>query len=808
MILMILEKSLRFLVIGAIFLLTLIPFIVSVPLFRFDIFNPNFFIVGENLFFPYITGKNFAFRILVEIMAGGWLALALINPAYRPRRSWVLTAFTVFVLLIGLSNALGAYPFKSFWSNYERMDGWVTLAHLLVYLFVAASMMKTEMLWRRLFQVSLALSACISIYGFLQVIDVVEIGNGAMAGLTARIDSTFGNPIYLAAFMLFNVFIAALLVFQSSKKKWSSMERIVVGIFMLCVTAIFADILKKAGAQWHPYAALIAFDAIVMGLIFLRQNFILSFILVLDVITLLLTSTRGTILGLLGGSVLAAVLVAFFERPTRGGLRSSSLAWRIAVGYIALIIIAAGSFLAVRNTTWIQGAGFLGRLATISLSESTSMTRIINWSIAWEGVKERPLLGWGQENFALVFDKYYDPRMYKAEPWFDRVHNIIFDWLIAGGFFGLFSYLSIFAAALWALWRRGFSTVEASIFTGLLAGYFLHNFFVFDNITSYILFVTILGYIAWRSSAFSNEPPLWQWSLPRKYALVLAVAMAILVGGAYFWINAAALDQNRLLIQAIVPQPGGIAKNLELMKSSIGKGTFGMQEAREQLAQIASRIAGATDVDFAQKQAFYDAAVSEMKLQQDASPLDARFPLFLGIVYNSFGNYAAGAQALQRAHELSLKKQSILYEIAQNAQERGDTAGALKALETAYSLETTNVQARIMYAAMLISTGNSALADGILAPLLATGEAADPRITSAYVAIKKYDKVVAVWEAFVKVQPNDLQGYFTLAAAYYGMGDTAKAIATIEAASRLSPDAAKQAADFIGQIRSGTVQLQ
>src|SRR3989344_6575545 len=49
---MILEKTLRWTVIAAISLLTLIPFLVP-----------------SSLFFPFITGKNFTFRILVEIMA-------------------------------------------------------------------------------------------------------------------------------------------------------------------------------------------------------------------------------------------------------------------------------------------------------------------------------------------------------------------------------------------------------------------------------------------------------------------------------------------------------------------------------------------------------------------------------------------------------------------------------------------------------------------------------------------------------------------------------------------------------------------
>src|SRR3990167_333549 len=53
---MILEKTLRWTVLASIFLLTLIPFYIA-----------------QSLFFPFITGKNFSFRILVEIMTAGWL---------------------------------------------------------------------------------------------------------------------------------------------------------------------------------------------------------------------------------------------------------------------------------------------------------------------------------------------------------------------------------------------------------------------------------------------------------------------------------------------------------------------------------------------------------------------------------------------------------------------------------------------------------------------------------------------------------------------------------------------------------------
>ena len=74
------------------------------------------FIVLNGFFFPFITGKNFAFRILVEVMTGAYITLALINPLYRPRRSALLFAFVLFVVVVALADAFGVYPFKSIWS--------------------------------------------------------------------------------------------------------------------------------------------------------------------------------------------------------------------------------------------------------------------------------------------------------------------------------------------------------------------------------------------------------------------------------------------------------------------------------------------------------------------------------------------------------------------------------------------------------------------------------------------------------------------------------------------------------------------
>src|SRR3989338_11655871 len=130
-----LNKILRWVALGGIFLVPFVPLVVA-----------------NNLFFPFITGKAFAFRILVMLATGAWLILALRDEYYRPKNSRILKALIFFVVVIGLADIFGANPFKSFWSNFERMEGWVTIFHLSLYFLTASAMLNDWKLWKRFFQ--------------------------------------------------------------------------------------------------------------------------------------------------------------------------------------------------------------------------------------------------------------------------------------------------------------------------------------------------------------------------------------------------------------------------------------------------------------------------------------------------------------------------------------------------------------------------------------------------------------------------------------------------------------------------------
>ncbi|MDE1967242.1 MAG: hypothetical protein KGI45_04225, partial [Patescibacteria group bacterium] len=76
-----LKKITYYVVLGALFLIPIFPFIIA-----------------NSYFFPFITGKAFYFRILVEVAFAAWVVLAFIDARYRPRFTPLTIAVTLFTV--------------------------------------------------------------------------------------------------------------------------------------------------------------------------------------------------------------------------------------------------------------------------------------------------------------------------------------------------------------------------------------------------------------------------------------------------------------------------------------------------------------------------------------------------------------------------------------------------------------------------------------------------------------------------------------------------------------------------------------
>ena len=703
------EKVLRGIVLAGVFAL---PFIVL--------------LVTESLFFPYITGKNFTFRIIVEVIFAAWVALALVNAQYRPRWTALLVSVTAFLGVVGLANLLGEDPYKSFWSDFERMEGYITLLHLFAYLLAAGTVLVAEKAWLWLWRTTLGVSSIVSIYALSQLISTSDF----------RLDATFGNPIYLGIYAMFHIFIAAILMARRGALRW---ERIAYGG--------------------------------VIALLF---------------VTLFLSATRGATLGLVGGFFLAALGIAFSLRSNRKV--------RLWVGGVAMImmLIAGGAWLA-RDTSFIQENRTLDRLTNISLQESNISARIIVWGIAWEGIKDRPLLGWGQENFNAVFAKHYDPRMYSHEQWYDRTHNVVLDWFVSTGFIGLFVYLSIFLTLLWTISRTArFTLIQKWLLVGLLAAYMFSNLTVFDNISSYILFFTLIAWIYAMADDVWTAPwgngRIFTKELSHKiFGFLVAPIITIILVLVVWSANIVPLQVSKGIISALrdtgyalsAGRSGSIEeavtyteKSLEKFTMLEAKGTFGQPALRENLAVGADQIRNTQWAPQELKDAWYTAARNGLVAQtQDAH--DPRAAYQLGLLYHEFGQFVEAFQAFADASEFSPNKQSILLRLGTIAANGNNLEVAEEYAQRTFELDRSFDNARALYVFVLIRSGKFEQAKLLLQekPKIA----ADARVLSAYVSQGAHTQARDMWELGVSMNPDNTNVLLSLATVYAQTGDLTRA---------------------------------
>ncbi|MEI6863776.1 MAG: O-antigen ligase family protein [Candidatus Adlerbacteria bacterium] len=758
-------KFLKWALLGGLALVFFVPFIIADGGGAYQN-GFNMYIPFPGSFFPFITGKNFMFRMLVELLAGLYIVLALREPKYRPRTSTLLWVFGAFVLWMGFATMFSVDPTKSFWSNFERMEGYLTVLHLFVYFLIVGAVASAEEWWDRLFQVSIVSSALMGVYALLQLAGALPISSQS----GPRVDGTFGNATYLAVFMLFGVFITLFMLVRQRKSMWAQ---------------IFYGVA-----------------------------------LVLQVTTLYYTQTRGALLGLLGGLILAGLYIVWKGRDAQWQpLRKVAL---VGIGVIAVVVVG---FFALRTTSFVKNSGTLSRFSSISLSDQTTTARFQVWNMALQGVKEKPLVGWGQENFNFVFNKYYSPEMYSQEQWFDRAHNQFLDWLIAGGLPAFALYIAFFVLSVLVIFRSRLSVPEQAVLIGLLAAYAFNNLFVFDDLVSSVYFVTFL--------AFFHS--LSKGALPGSVALSrplsdkgIAVAAPFVMGGALLliWVvNIPGLARAEGLLVALTPQvgvsdgQGGMRAaqkdpkaRLQEFQTALDAGVWpgtplGRQEATEQMLQYASGIAAAASVDPAVKQDTFTATQNATVAMLAARPHDARLELFYGAFLDTFGKYPEALESLTSALVDSPLKQQIMFEKGVVYLNANDTQNAQSVLKTAFDEAPGYRDARILYAAALTYSGNQKSADALLVEAFGTVLVDDSRLLQVYTNKKLYDRVVGIWKARIEQNPQNTQSHLGLAAAYFTSGNKTAAIAELNRAAQLDPALAAQVQSVITQIQNGTLAV-
>jgi len=715
-------------------------------------------LVSESMLFPFITGRNFGFRIIVEIAFALWLGLVISRKAYRPPLTGLTLILLGFLAIVGLADAFGFSPYKAFWSNYERMEGLVAFLHLGAYTLIAASVFRSKKEWLVFLNTILGAGLAVALNAFFQKIGLIEV---LQQGFRARPVGTIGNPSYLAAYLMLTGTIALYLLFER-------------------------DLIWPAHRR------------------FLRYVYGAAAVFLLMIVYL--TGTRGAFLGLLAGFFVFAILYLGLARP-----KEVLVPW-LKRGVIGLLVVATAVpvlFFAFRGADFVKNNLTLSRYANISLLEGRS--RFLIWGMALQGVKERPILGWGQEGFLQVFSKYYNPNIFDQEPWFDRTHNIFFDWLITAGILGLVSYLLLLGSlgyAFFRSYRRRQITMEAMVVVASgLAAYLVQNMFVFDNFNTYLIFFSLFAYAIFlsRGEDISESRPAAEAPKPAGRLWAGTALGIVLMLPTVYSVNFQPMSQARHLItaiqtaeqrtpdgqRAVLVDPALMAEAAEAFNKTLSKKTFGTSEAVEQAGHLVIALLNNPAALQAVHFQFIADVISALEEYLDRFPNDVRMRLFTATIYNrvsilnpSFGE--RGFAHINQVLALNPDRQLAIFVLAENYLLRGENEKAVSAAGRATQLAPQFEATQISYGEFAVYAKNYEVVQAIVDANSENGAVLE-RIGTAFLNSNDGPRATLVFEGLVRKFPEVADFRARLADAYLRIGEGEAAIREAVAASDLDP---------------------
>ena len=705
-------------------------------------------IVVPGTMFPFIFGRVLIFQILIELLATVWLIL-LFKRGMEIKKTAIFYAVIAFWAVNLLATIFSVNASVSFWGKAMRMDGWLFLSHLLLWFLLMVSEFKDEKKWLNFWKITAAVGGLISTVGILQFFFSVWPGLMAQSG---RVFSFLGNPIFYSNYILFFCFMAVYLLWKSKKPT----EKVLwAGLVFLNLAALYLG--KTRGAFWG-----LIFGVIVFGLV------------------LLSTQRRSKKIKFFGLAAVAAGAVIFL------------------------------SLLFLPRFIDLNRSPILSKLSDFSRASFT--TRFIGAEIAWKGIAERPLLGWGPSNFDLIFDKYYNPESLKlsfAETVWDKPHNYFLEMGTAAGFLGIAAYLAIYGAAIFIIFRaKKNGTIDdftAALFSGLLAAKFISVLSSFETPDTLII---LFAFFAYLNSFLADSGETKSRKAPAALSMIL-----ILAAGYFIVINSKNLSAGRAIARA----------NDALYLDQI--------EWRESVLEILGEpspyqdeLVNLTVIDLAAwegRNSYIDEMLAPtlkplteyLAAAEKRNPRAYIYPFELAQVLGMRGDYLSEPEAyplalaaLDRAIRISPSRQSIYLVKGKIYLTRGEQEKAIAILREAVNLYPAAREPHWFLGLALAGGGN--LRDGLTELELgkSIGELKPSEalyLISLYNQEKMYEKIVPIYQNLIERYPrNAAELWANLAATYLELKDKDKAAAAASQALTLDPSLRAGISGFMKKLEA------
>ncbi|XOB41361.1 MAG: O-antigen ligase family protein [Candidatus Nealsonbacteria bacterium] len=510
--------------------------------------------------------------------------------------------------------------------------------------------------------------------------------------------STYERMTGIFTFLHLLAFFVILTSTFKERKDWEKIlaVSVLVGV-ILCIGVLTNSELSTRGGgtigNTSFMAAYLLFNVFFALVLFLtkKSSFLRVFSgisLLFLVPTLLISTARGAIISFWSGLFLILLGYLIFSKKKKLQKAGVFLIFCLVILGIAALIVQP-SFLKNKVESILKDM----------------KPRFVVWETAWKGFLERPLFGWGPENFNVVFTKFFNPCMFLSECggeiWFDRVHNIVLDTLVNSGIIGLLSHLLIFAVSIFTLlkicFKREENMVPYLIMAALLVVYFAQNLLVFDMISSYTVFFLSLGFVSFlrdeeeysfpdsveEPSSFISE------GLGRNIIFVLIISLTIPL--LYFG-NIKPFSSAINTVEIVIASDN-LDETTKIYKKSLNT-LMEKYEIREQFALKLYQSAFNPQNNKETVRIAFQIAEEQMEESIKNNPLDFRPHLFFGRLYFTDYRFSldkekldSAEQIFEKAIELSPTNQQGYWHLAEVKLAKGENQATFDLFKKAIELE-------------------------------------------------------------------------------------------------------------------------
>ncbi|MFA5318534.1 MAG: O-antigen ligase family protein [Patescibacteria group bacterium] len=712
-------------------------------------------VVDQRLFFPYVTTSALYFQLITEVLFFLWVIFILLYPKQRPKFSLLAKIFSLYILTLILATIFSVNQYLSFWGDTERMMGLFSILHFFALFLVGISLFRNKKELKLLLTVFVGISSFLCIYGILQWFGLTNIKPGVN-----RIMATVGNSGVFAGYLIFGLFFSSYLAMSSSEKNWK--------------IAYYAGVL-------------------------------------LHLIAIFLTGTRGAYLGAAAGIFIClAVLLK--------NLKLNKKLRRGAIISVVLIAVLYGLLFINKDNEWIKSKGF-DRATQFSLQESTAITRFMSWKWGLEGFKEKPILGYGLNQFAVPYNKYLEPDYYNYAPgdnYFDRAHNIIIELLSTTGLVGSAAYLLLLIAIFYSIikyYRTEKDRVYLGAMGGLIIAYFIQNLFIFDMLPQILGLMVFLIFI-------NNSPQAEAvYESDKKGApkiLVVLIALILLGGLSYsykkiifneYW----ALRDN---VAGQVLMPTNHEQGMAYLQRSLSYGTPLDLDLRSSVANTIFNYYLQSGSQRPEKKDDINYAINLYKENLKYLPNDTYYNYKTGELLNYRFDVESTSENIlheetlkeameyiNRSIETSPNRIESYFLVSQNLLMDGELEKAVENAEKAVSLNDRWSKSYWELAKVYYLTNKYSEARESLIKAIDLGERINEKTLTNFVGLfdvqNDVNEEIIFYELMIKNGTSNYLYYSTLANKYYEQGQWDKAVQYARQAVNLNPEIKDSVEKFV-----------